>query len=62
MIYVGDDETDEDAFRMLSGLAVTFRVGSADTLTLATRRLANTEAVQALLEWIARRAVSDRGR
>ncbi|UCE86077.1 MAG: bifunctional alpha,alpha-trehalose-phosphate synthase (UDP-forming)/trehalose-phosphatase [Deltaproteobacteria bacterium] len=55
VIYVGDDETDEDAFRMLSGLGVTFRVGSADTLTLATRRLPNTEAVGALLQWIARR-------
>jgi len=55
VIYVGDDHTDEDAFRFLAGLALTFRVGSADTPTAATRRLPNVEAVQTLLEWLARR-------
>ena len=55
VIYVGDDQTDEDAFRFLSGLAATFRVGPADTLTAATRRLPNVNAVQALLEWLVRR-------
>jgi trehalose 6-phosphate synthase/phosphatase len=55
VVYVGDDQTDEDAFRFLSGLAQTFRVGSADTPTAATRRLPNVESVQALLEWLARR-------
>jgi trehalose 6-phosphate synthase/phosphatase len=39
VVYVGDDQTDEDAFRFLAGLAMTFRVGSADTPTAATRRL-----------------------
>jgi trehalose 6-phosphate synthase/phosphatase len=38
VIYVGDDQTDEDAFRFLAGLATTFRVGSADTPTAASRR------------------------
>jgi trehalose 6-phosphate synthase/phosphatase len=58
VIYVGDDDTDEDAFRMLAGLAMTFRVGSADTLTSASRRLADIDAVRALLEWVARREAS----
>jgi trehalose 6-phosphate synthase/phosphatase len=55
VVYVGDDQTDEDAFRFLEGLAMTFRVGSADTLTAAARRLPDVGAVRALLEWLARR-------
>ncbi len=55
VIYVGDDHTDEDVFRFLAGLASTFRVGSADTATAATRRLPDVNAVRALLEWLARR-------
>jgi trehalose 6-phosphate synthase/phosphatase len=56
VIYVGDDQTDEDAFRFLAGLATTFRVGSADTPTAASRRLPDVNAVRALLEWIATRS------
>ena len=55
VIYAGDDQTDEDAFRFLAGLATTFRVGGADTLTAAARRLPDVEAVRALLEWLGRR-------
>jgi trehalose 6-phosphate synthase/phosphatase len=55
VIYLGDDHTDEDAFRVLAGLGVTLRVGSADSLTLADRRLPNIDAVRALLEWLAAR-------
>jgi trehalose 6-phosphate synthase/phosphatase len=55
VVYVGDDQTDEDAFRVLAGLGQTFRVGSADTPTEATRRLPDVEAVASLLEWIGRR-------
>ncbi len=55
VIYVGDDETDEDAFRFLAGLALTFRVGSADKVTAATRRLPDVDAVRALVDWIGRR-------
>jgi trehalose 6-phosphate synthase/phosphatase len=55
VVYVGDDQTDEDAFRFLSGLAATFRVGSPDAPTAAEHRLPDTDAVQALLEWIGRR-------
>ncbi len=55
VIYLGDDQTDEDAFRFLAGLAMTFRVGPANTLTAASRRLPNVSAVEALLNWIASR-------
>jgi len=55
VVYVGDDHTDEDAFRFLAGLAMTFRVGSANTPTAAKRRLPNVESVRKLLEWLSRR-------
>jgi trehalose 6-phosphate synthase/phosphatase len=55
VIYVGDDQTDEDAFRFLAGLAETFRVGPADLPTAASHRLPDVESVRALLEWLARR-------
>ena len=58
IIYLGDDRTDEDAFRVLAGLGVTFRVGSAESLTLADRLLPNVDAVQALLEWLAQRPLA----
>jgi trehalose 6-phosphate synthase/phosphatase len=55
VIYVGDDITDEDAFRFLSGLSRTFRVGSPDTPTAAAHRLPDVDAVRSLLQWIGRR-------
>jgi trehalose-6-phosphatase len=55
VVYVGDDQTDEDAFRFLEGLAMTFRVGTADTLTAAARRLPDVGAVLSLVEWFATR-------
>jgi trehalose 6-phosphate synthase/phosphatase len=54
-VYVGDDLTDEDAFRILGGLGFTFRVGTTDTPTVAARRLPDVDTVQRLLEWLARR-------
>jgi len=54
-VYVGDDETDEDAFRALQGFGVTFRVGRAERPTFATHRLPNVSAVEQLLNWIATR-------
>ncbi|MCP3987419.1 MAG: bifunctional alpha,alpha-trehalose-phosphate synthase (UDP-forming)/trehalose-phosphatase [bacterium] len=59
VIYVGDDQTDEDAFRFLSGLAMTFRVGSADTPTAALHRLPNVEGVRRLLDWIGVRPLTE---
>lgn len=59
VVYVGDDQTDEDAFRFLAGLSTTFRVGSPDTHTAATRRLPDVSAVQSLLDWLSRRPASE---
>jgi len=54
-VYAGDDHTDEDAFRVLRGLGITFRIGPSDEQTAALRHLPNVDGVQALLEWLARR-------
>jgi trehalose 6-phosphate synthase/phosphatase len=54
-LYAGDDETDEDAFRALQGLGVTFRVGRAERSTLASHRLPDLAAVETLLRWVAER-------
>ncbi len=59
VVYVGDDQTDEDAFRFLAGLATTFRVGSPDTSTAATRRLPDVSAVLSLIDWLSRRPESE---
>jgi len=58
VIYAGDDVTDEDAFRALSGLGTTFRVGPTISSTAADRRLANPGSVYALLKWLADRPAS----
>jgi trehalose-phosphatase len=55
VVYAGDDETDEDAFRALKGLGLSFCVGSAERATLAARRLPNVDAVETLLRWVAAR-------
>jgi trehalose 6-phosphate synthase/phosphatase len=54
-VYIGADATDESTFGLLSGMGITFRIGSADILTAASRRLPNIFSVRALLEWIAKR-------
>jgi trehalose 6-phosphate synthase/phosphatase len=59
-IYIGDDETDEDAFRALSGLGATFRVGAADQPTRARRRLSGVDAVETLIRWVASRPAGER--
>jgi trehalose 6-phosphate synthase/phosphatase len=55
VLYAGDDDTDEDAFRALQGLGVTFRIGPADQPTSARRRLRDVSAVEAMLRWLAAR-------
>jgi trehalose 6-phosphate synthase/phosphatase len=55
VLYVGDDDTDEDAFAALAGLGMTFRVGVGARPSRASRLLPNVAAVRALLEWIAQR-------
>jgi trehalose-phosphatase len=51
VIYIGDDTTDEDAFRALGEDAVTIRVGD-HAKTAARHRLADPAAVQQFLQWI----------
>lgn len=52
VLYAGDDETDEDAFRTLGGLGLTIRIGSAEQHTAADRRLRDPEAMGVVLEWL----------
>lgn len=58
-LYVGDDTTDEDAFRVLGamegGLGV--RVGD-DSGTVADRRVAGPDVVEEMLEWLVEDGVS----
>lgn len=49
-VYVGDDETDEDAFRVLRGRGIGIRVGGPDTQTHAAGFLADTQAVKRFLK------------
>lgn len=55
-IYVGDDETDEDAFAALPPSGIGIKVGSPEVATHAKGRLDDCAAVEQLLcEWSARR-------
>jgi len=54
-IYIGDDETDEDAFRALRGRGITVRVCSGPQPSSATFRLADPAQVIELLERIEER-------
>jgi trehalose-phosphatase len=51
-VYVGDDETDEDAFAALGGRGAAIRVGAAVSTSLADYRLADPAEVRALLVWL----------
>ena len=53
-LYVGDDATDEDAFRSLRGMGRSICVGAAvDGATAADFALPDPEAVTQLLRWLA---------
>jgi len=52
-VYIGDDETDEDAFNALSDRGVTIAVQSAAQPTAARFSLADTGEVLRFLEWLA---------
>jgi trehalose-phosphatase len=55
VVFAGDDQTDEDAFRMLrrhNPEAVTIRIGEEDVQTAAEFRLPDPEAVRRFLEWL----------
>lgn len=52
-VYIGDDETDEDAFRQIEKTGVGIRVGPKDQASNARGRLADSHAVlEFLKEWI----------
>ncbi|MGC8492748.1 MAG: trehalose-phosphatase [Syntrophobacteraceae bacterium] len=48
-IYIGDDATDEDAFRVLAGRGIGIRVGGPETPTAAEGFLPDCRAVKELL-------------
>jgi trehalose 6-phosphate phosphatase len=55
-VYIGDDDTDEDAFAVLEGRGIGIKVGPLDAVTRASGRLPDCEAVrQLLLDWPVRR-------
>lgn len=51
-VYIGDDTTDEDAFRAIAGDGLGVYVGG-DEPTAAARRLPDTDAVERVLSWLA---------
>lgn len=56
-VYIGDDDTDEDAFRVLADRGFGIKVGPTDAVTLATGRLPDCEAVRDMLvHWSTREA------
>ncbi len=48
-VYVGDDRTDEDAFRVLAGEGITIKVGPPGVKTLARYRLSGVGEVKEFL-------------
>ena len=52
-IYIGDDVTDEDAFRTLGENSIGIVVGTGDRATAASYSLPDPAAVQEFLAWIA---------
>jgi trehalose 6-phosphate synthase/phosphatase len=61
-LYVGDDATDEDAFRSLHGIGRSVRVGPlpAGSTTLADYAVPDPDAVLQLLQWLASGAFAER--
>lgn len=53
VFYIGDDETDEDAFEALSERGIAIAVQEADRATAAQYRLDDSAQVQEFLEWLA---------
>ncbi|HKA25274.1 MAG TPA: trehalose-phosphatase [Candidatus Eisenbacteria bacterium] len=60
IVYVGDDESDEDAFRALADLGYGIRVGRDDTPTQARGRLPKPEAMDEFLSrWLDSESMAD---
>jgi trehalose-phosphatase len=58
VLYVGDDETDEDAFQALARTGVGIHVGPEIMSTRANYRLADPDEVRSFLKWLTERAAS----
>jgi trehalose 6-phosphate phosphatase len=52
-LFVGDDETDEDAFRAVAGKGIGIRVGDPHVASAAEYFLADTDEVGTFLEKLA---------
>lgn len=51
-IYIGDDDTDEDAFRQIAGRGIGIKVGPLNSVTAADGRLLDITSVRQLLsDW-----------
>jgi len=50
IVYIGDDDTDEDAFRAIKGCGFSIRVGNATTPTSADARLRDVADVRRFLK------------
>jgi len=56
-IYIGDDDTDEDAFAVLESKGIGIKVGPQDAVTKAIGRVPDCETVrQLLIDWPTRRS------
>ncbi|MBN2565061.1 MAG: trehalose-phosphatase [Candidatus Eisenbacteria bacterium] len=52
-VYIGDDETDEDAFKVIRGRGFGIKVGADDASSAASGRLSGPEAVREFLrQWL----------
>ena len=60
-VYMGDDLTDEDAFRSLHGIGRSVRVGPlpAGSTSLADYAVPDPDAVLHVLQWLASGAFSE---
>jgi len=59
IVFAGDDSSDEDAMKVLRGIACTFRVTSSPSVrTAANFRLANPDSVLTMMKWVERRLAS----
>lgn len=54
VIYIGDDQTDEDAFTALGSRGVSIVVGASNPLSQARYRLRSPRQVQGFLRWLLR--------
>ncbi len=62
IVYIGDDETDEEVFRALGPLATTARVGPSDLSSAARYRLEGPDEVRELLAALSLEAPRSEGR